>query len=103
MPVDPNYLHADTPHERTIQRADYLYGCNSVVTGDSSPRGSPTTITAQDGWYETVIEGQPVRLPLYRRHTTNWIAKLCGTTYPPVMGPCAGCANRIQEQSNGNP
>lgn len=30
MPVDPNYLHADTPHEKTIQRADYLYGCSSV-------------------------------------------------------------------------
>ena len=103
MPVDPNYLHADVPHEKTIQRGGYLYGCNSVVTGDSSPRGSPTTITVQDGWYETVIEGQPVRLPLYRPHTTHWIEKLCATEYPPVMGPCAGCANRIEEQANGNP
>jgi hypothetical protein len=99
----PGYIHADTPHERTVQKPGDLYGCNSVVTGDSSPRGSPTTITVQDGWYETVIEGQPVRLALYRPHTTHWIKKLCATEYPPVMGPCAGCANRIEEQPNGNP
>jgi len=103
MPVMPGYIHADTPHERTVQKPGDLYGCNSVVTGDSSPRGSPTTITVQDGWYETVIEGQPVRLALYRPHTTHWIKKLCATEYPPVMGPCAGCANRIEEQPNGNP
>ena len=30
MPVMPGYIHANIPHERTIQRADYLYGCNSV-------------------------------------------------------------------------
>lgn len=60
-------------------------------------RCSPTTITVQDGWREAAFEGWPVRLPIYRRHITNWNEKLCGTTYPPVMGPCAGCANRMQE------
>ena len=26
MPVMPGYIHADTPHEKTIQHAGYLYG-----------------------------------------------------------------------------
>ena len=30
MPVMPGYIHADIPHERTIQPAGYLYGCSSA-------------------------------------------------------------------------
>lgn len=93
MPTLKNYAFADTPHERTVQRPGDLYHCNSIVTGDPSPRGAPTTIVVQTGWYETTIEGQSVRLPTYRHHTTDWLEKLCATDYPPVMGPCAGCAN----------
>lgn len=35
MPVMPGYIHADIPHERTIQRADYLYGCSSGFISNS--------------------------------------------------------------------
>ena len=92
MPVMPGYAFSDQPHEKTIQPAGFRYSCHSDIAGPG-PRGAPTTIVVQTGWYETTIEGQPVRLPTYRHHTTDWLEKLCGTTYPPVMGPCAGCAN----------
>lgn len=24
---------------------------------------------------------------------TDWLPRVCGTTYAPVMGPCEGCIN----------
>lgn len=44
MPLDPNHIHADTPHERTVHLPSqgWRYGCSSVVTGDSRPRGITT-------------------------------------------------------------
>ena len=96
MPVDPNYIHADVPHERTVQPEGYRYGCHSALAGPG-PRGGETVIIVQNGWYETWIEGQPVRLPVWQRWTTQWLEKRCATAYPPVMGPCAGCENNVLE------
>lgn len=35
------------------------------------PRGGETVIAVQNGWYETWIEGQSVRLPVWQRWTTQ--------------------------------
>lgn len=86
MPVDPNHIYADTPHEKTVQRADFLYSCNSIVSGDTRPRGRSSTQWFQDGWTE---DGRRIMV----QHTTHWSPIQCGTTYEPVMGPCEGCAN----------
>lgn len=41
MPLDPNHIHADTPHERTVHLASqgWRYGCHSSRTGNDKPRG----------------------------------------------------------------
>lgn len=93
MPVDPGYLHADTPHERTVQKDGHRYGCHSEVTGDSRPRGRATTHIYQAGWKTVRIERTETRIPVLVEHTTHWNDKPCGTTYEPVMAPCEGCAN----------
>lgn len=86
VPVDTTHIHADIPHEKTVQRSDFLYSCNSVMSGDARPRGRPITSLAQDGWTDDgrrrIVE-----------HVTHWKSLKCGTTYEPVMGPCEGCAN----------
>jgi len=44
MPLDPNHIHADTPHAKTVHLASqgWRYGCHSTRTGDSRPRGITT-------------------------------------------------------------
>ena len=41
MPLDPNHVHAEVPHERTVHLASqgWRYGCHSARTGDDRPRG----------------------------------------------------------------
>lgn len=43
MPVDPNYIHADTPHVRTMDKGD-PYGCHNKP----DVKGHWTKF--QDGW-----------------------------------------------------
>ncbi|MDX9716289.1 MAG: hypothetical protein RBT67_02845 [Thauera sp.] len=81
MPLDPNHIHADTPHEKTIQPAGYRYGCKDTQ------RGGTHTYWLQDGW---TADGRRRMVS----HTTEWLPVKCGTTYAPVMGPCADCKNR---------
>lgn len=89
MPTLDGYLHADTTHASTIQPAGYRYGCHSA-----EPRGSPTTITVQSGYcYVVLSDGLPLRTPLYREHTTDWLPMPCGHSTRQHDPACAGCAN----------
>ena len=44
MPLDPNHIHTDTPHAKTVHLASqgWRYGCHSARTGDDKPRGGQT-------------------------------------------------------------
>ena len=92
MPVMPGYVHADVPHEKTIQPAGYRYGCSSVRTGDTSPRGGQTRYIAHS-WNANAG----------RLIVTDWLPRACGHDLRATDPACADCANRIQEQSNGTP
>ena len=83
MPVMPGYLHADTPHEKTIQPAGYRYGCSSARTGDTSPRGGQTRYLAHPWRYAgpAVVD-------------TAWLPKTCGHDLRATDAACEGCANR---------
>ena len=83
MPVMPGYTHADTPHPATIQPAGYRYGCSSVRTGDTSPRGGQTRYLAHPWRYAgpAVVE-------------TGWLDRKCGHTTRATDAACEGCANR---------
>lgn len=80
MPVMPGYTHADTPHEKTIQREGYRYGCHNTQ------RGGSHSYPVQDGWTD---DGRRNMIQI----VTDWLPRKCGTTYEPAMGPCAGCTN----------
>lgn len=86
MPVMPGYIHADTPHESTIQAAGYLYGCSSERTGDANPRGQTTHYVASR-WGGT---------PAYI--VTEWLPKPCGHTLRSTDPACTGRVNRGAEE-----
>ena len=85
MPVMPGYTHADTPHPATIQPAGYRYGCSSVRTGDTSPRGGQTRYLAHPWRYAgpAVVE-------------TTWLPKPCGHGERANDPACEGCENQHQ-------
>ena len=83
MPVMPGYLHADTPHEKTIQPACYLNGCNSQRTGDTRPRGGQTRYIAH-----------PWSANAGRLIVTDWLPRPCGHDARRTDAACSGCANR---------
>ena len=87
------YDYADTPHPATVQQAGYRYGCHSERTGDSRPRGGRSAYIAHP-WAKT---GTRVVM------VTHFLPIPCGHTTRATDPACAGCANRIQEQSNGTP
>ena len=83
-PVMPGYVHADVPHERTVQAAGYQYGCNSEVTGDVAPRGQLTSYIAH-----------PWALNRYTMQIdTEWIEMPCGHDTRGADPACRGCVNR---------
>lgn len=80
-PLMPGYIHADTPHERTIQPAGYRYGCHSARTG-TQPRGAQTRYIAH-----------PWNANAGRLVVTDWLPKSCGHDLRTTDPACAGCAN----------
>ena len=83
MPVMPGYLHADTPHEKTVQPAGHRYGCSSVRTGDTSPRGGKTRYIAHS-WNANAG----------RLIVTQWLPRSCCHSERATDAACEGCANR---------
>lgn len=84
MPLDPNHIHADTPHAKTVHLASqgWRYGCHSTRTG-TMPRGGPTHYCAHQWRYAgpAVVE-------------TDWLPIPCGHTTRATDAACEGCANR---------
>ena len=108
MPVDPNHVHADVPHEKTVMAKGWTYGCHSSKTGDK-PRGGPATYPVIDGYVigdEYESEDGVLRvtgIPAFREHTTHWLDKdhegnplKCGhmKKFRLLDPQCIGCANR---------
>ena len=96
MPVDPNHVHADVPHEKTVMAKGWTYGCHSSKTGDK-PRGRPSSYMVRDGYLR--VTGTPA----FREHTTHWLDKdhegnplKCGhmKKFRLLDPQCIGCANR---------
>lgn len=85
MPLDPNHIHAEVPHERTVHLASqgWRYGCHSVRANDSRPRGRVTDYIARP-WSK--FGGVRV--------TTQWLPIPCGHTTRATDAACAGCQNR---------
>ena len=48
MPLDPNHIHADIPHAKTVHLPSqgWRYGCSSTLTSDDKPRGGTTKYLA---------------------------------------------------------
>ena len=96
MPVDPNHVHADVPHDKTVMAKGWTYGCHSSKTGDK-PRGRPSSYMVRDGYLR--VTGTPA----FREHTTHWLDKdhegnplKCGhmKKFRLLDPQCIGCANR---------
>ena len=83
MPVMPGYTFADTPHPATVAPIGYRYGCSSVRTGDTSPRGGTTKYIAH-----------PWSANAGRLVVTQWLAKPCGHDMRASDVACDGCCNR---------
>lgn len=95
MPVREDHIYADVAHEKTVQRAGWVYGCHSD-NGDHKPKGRPSNIRVQEGWTE---DGRKVM----RMHTTEWLTHhadgrplKCGHLEELRLKDtqCIGCANR---------
>lgn len=91
MPVKEGYAYADTPHEKTVIKPGWLYGCHSsnerVRPG---PRGQTVQKQDQDGW---TIDGR-------RRMTvtvTEQTPQACGHTLRSTDPACTGCLNRSED------
>lgn len=101
------YDYADTPHPATVQQAGYRYGCHSERTGDTRPRGIKTrTVAPLRTGVQTdarLPRGELLIVASAEVRTTEWLPIPCGHTTRAADPACAGCANRIQEQSNGTP
>ena len=100
MPLDPNHVHAEVPHEKTVHLASqgWRYGCSSVVTGDDAPRG----ITTRNAVPLRVGVTSDERFPLGELlivasaevRATDWLPIPCGHTTRATDAACEGCANR---------
>ena len=82
-PLMPGYTFADTPHELTVQRPGYRYGCHSERLADPSPRGKTTAYTAH-----------PWSANAGRLVVTEWLKLPCGHDNRANDAACQGCANR---------
>lgn len=95
MPIDPDHIYADQPHPRTVQPAEFRYGCHSRKIG-SGPRGRTRKLLVQDGW-RLSVDGGLVRVALMREVETQWKPIDCGHIAQIDRGAdpaCAGCENR---------
>lgn len=89
MPVDPDYIYADTVHKKTAIDGFFRYSCHSRNVG-SGPRGETVQWEFQAGWAE---DGRRVMV----KGATEWKPMLCGHIEQPGIGSdphCEGCANR---------
>lgn len=82
MPTLDGYIHADTPHERTVQPAGYRYGCHSAERGGANPRGGQTRHVAHP-WSANAV----------RLVVTDWLPMPCGHNTRATDPACIGCAN----------
>lgn len=80
MPVLEGYVYADTPHEKTVAKAGYVYGCHSSKAG---PRGGDREYVASS-WSANGSQ----------RIETSWLPISCGHTLRVTDPACTGCANR---------
>ena len=87
MPLDPNHIHAEIPHARTVHLASrgWRYGCHSTRTG-TMPRGGQTHYIAHP-W--SANAGRPV--------VTEWLPRSCCHSERANDTACEGCANRGAE------
>ena len=85
MPLDPNHIHADTPHTKTVHLVSqgWRYGCHSARTGDSGPRGGQTHYIAHP-W--SANDGRLI--------VTDWLPRSCCHSERATDAACEGCANR---------
>lgn len=85
MPLDPNHIHADAPHTKTVHLASqgWRYGCHSARTSDDKPRGGQTRYLAHPWRYAgpAVVE-------------TDWLPRSCCHLERATDAACEGCANR---------
>ena len=89
MPVDPNNVHADVPHQKTIIGADWRYSCK-----DHEMRKGAAWV--QDGWIDlSEVAGGPVvgRMPRMTEIEINFLDIPCGHDKAArEKDPyCAGC------------
>lgn len=85
MPVDPDYVYADTPHPSTRVGPEWRYGC--WTSNPAEPRGAAGTTYAQDGWTR---DGRRVVVEIPR--TPNPIP--CGHLESASDRGCDGCVLR---------
>jgi len=85
MPLDPNHIHADTPHAKTVHMPSqgWRYGCSSARTSDDNPRGWTTKYIAH-----------PWNANAGRLIATDWLPRLCCHSERETDAACEGCANR---------
>ncbi len=85
MPLDPNHIHAEVPHAKTVHLASqgWRYGCHSARTGDDAPRGGQTHYTAH-----------PWSANAGRLIVTQWLPRSCCHSERANDAACEGCANR---------
>ena len=84
MPLDPNHIHADIPHEKTVHLPSqgWRYGCHSKRTG-AMPRGGTTKYIAH-----------PWNANAGRLVVTQWLPRSCCHSERATDAACEGCANR---------
>lgn len=89
MPLDPNHIHAEVPHERTVHLASqgWRYGCRSARMGDDKPRGGRSAYVAHP-WARTGTRVVVV---------THFLPILCGHSTRATDAACEGCCNRGEE------
>lgn len=85
MPLDPNHIHADIPHARTVHLPSqgWRYGCSSARTGDDKPRGGTTKYIAH-----------PWNANAGRLVVTDWLPRSCCHSERMTDAACEGCCNR---------
>lgn len=107
MPLDPNHIHAEVPHERTVHLASqgWRYGCSSARTGDTKPRGGtgpeqivPDGFAAARQLIWNPVANQEERgivlSPLGAVIKSDWLPIPCGHTTRATDTACEGCCNR---------
>ena len=100
MPLDPNHIHADTPHAKTVHLPSqgWRYGCHSARTGDDRPRGGQTrnAVPLRVGVMpdERFPSGELLIVATAEVRATDWLPIPCGHIERSSDSACEGCANR---------